>query len=171
MIFDRALIPWENVLAYDVDQANGFMPRSGFINRAMFQGLLRLGVKLDFIAGLLLKATEAAGNKKTPRVQASVGEVIAWRNVVWALTDGMIQGCEPWADGSVQPNCAYALAVPPLGPHHLRPDQGDHRAHGRLQPDLPQLQRGRLQEPGDARRTSTSTCAAPTTTARSTGRR
>src|ERR1700744_4976199 len=116
LIFDRALIPWENVLAYDVDQANQFMFRSGFTSRAQFQGMLRLGVKLDFIAGLLLKATEAAGNKKTPRVQANVGEVIAWRNVVWAMTDGMIEGCEPWAAGSVQPNCAYALTAPALGP-------------------------------------------------------
>jgi hypothetical protein len=28
----------------------------------------------------------------------------------------MIEGCEPWGDGSVQPNCAYTLAVPVLGP-------------------------------------------------------
>src|SRR6201999_172883 len=96
LIFDRALIPWENVLAYDADQANGFLQRSGFIYRAMFQALLRLGVKLDFIAGLLMKATEAAGNKKTPRVQANVGEVIAWRSIIWSLTDGMIQGAESW---------------------------------------------------------------------------
>jgi 4-hydroxyphenylacetate 3-monooxygenase len=82
LTFDRALIPWENVLAYDVDAANQFMQRSGFMNRAMFQGMLRLGVRLDFIAGLLIKATEAAGNKKAPRVQAGVGEVIARRNVV-----------------------------------------------------------------------------------------
>ena len=107
LIFDRALIPWENVLAYDVDAGQPVHAAGpGSSTGRMFQGMLRLGVKLDFIAGLLLKATEAAGNKKTPRVQANVGEVIAWRNVVWALTDGMIEGCEPWADGSVQPNCA-----------------------------------------------------------------
>ena len=116
LIFDRALIPWENVLAYDVEQANGFLQRSGFIHRAMFQSLLRLGVKLDFISGLLMKATEAAGNKKTPRVQASVGEVIAWRSIIWSLADGMIQGCEPWAEGSVQVNTAAALAMQPLAP-------------------------------------------------------
>ncbi|HEY0933898.1 MAG TPA: 4-hydroxyphenylacetate 3-hydroxylase family protein [Trebonia sp.] len=116
LIFDRALIPWENVLAYDVEQANQFLARSGFIHRAMFQSLLRLGVKLDFIAGLLMKATEAAGNKKTPRVQANIGEVIAWRSIIWSLTDGMIQSCEPWGNGSVQPNTATALAAQPLMP-------------------------------------------------------
>ena len=116
LIFDKALIPWENVLAYDVEQANGFLQRSGFIYRAMFQALLRLGVKLDFIAGLLMKATEAAGNKKTPRVQANIGEVIAWRSIIWSLTDGMIQSAEPWGDGAVQVNIATALAAQPLMP-------------------------------------------------------
>jgi 4-hydroxyphenylacetate 3-monooxygenase len=116
LIFDRALIPWENVLAYDVEHANQFLARSGFIYRAMFQALLRLGVKLDFIAGLLMKATEAAGNKKTPRVQANIGEIIAWRGIIWSLTDGMIQSCEPWGNGSVQPNPATALAAQPLMP-------------------------------------------------------
>lgn len=116
LIFDRALIPWENVFAYDVEQANQFIPKSGFIIRAMFQAMLRLGVKLDFISGLLLKASQVTGNSGHTRVQVAVGEILAWRNMIWGMTDGMIEGCEPWANGSVLPNRGYAQAVQTLAP-------------------------------------------------------
>ena len=60
LVFDQALVPWENVFIYgDVDKANTFFPHSGFFPRAMLHGCTRLAVKLDFIAGLLLKAVEA----------------------------------------------------------------------------------------------------------------
>ena len=55
----------------------------------MFHGCTRLAVKLDFIAGLLLKAVEATGAKDFRGVQAQVGEVLAWRNLFWGLTDAM----------------------------------------------------------------------------------
>jgi 4-hydroxyphenylacetate 3-monooxygenase len=116
VVFDRALIPWENVFVYDADKANTFFPGSGFINRLAFHGLTRLAVKLDFIAGLLLKGVEATGTKDSRGVQSRVGEVIGWRNVVWALTDGQIRAAEPWANGAVQPNLSYALSYRALGP-------------------------------------------------------
>jgi 4-hydroxyphenylacetate 3-monooxygenase len=116
VIFDRALIPWENVFIYDTDKAQEFFPMSGFIPRLAFHGLTRLAVKLDFIAGLVLKAVEATGTKDFRSVQAQVGEIIAWRNVVWALTDGQIRASEPWVNGAVQPNTAYALTYRALGP-------------------------------------------------------
>ncbi|MEA2318077.1 MAG: 4-hydroxyphenylacetate 3-monooxygenase [Solirubrobacteraceae bacterium] len=116
VIFDRALIPWENVFIYDTDKAQAFFPMSGFIPRLAFHGLTRLAVKLDFIAGLVLKAVEATGTKDFRSVQAQVGEIIAWRNVVWALTDGQIRASEPWVNGAVQPNTAYALTYRALGP-------------------------------------------------------
>src|SRR6184192_107438 len=47
----------------DIDKVNNFFPRSGFLPRFMFQGCTRLAVKLDFFAGLLLKAVEATGAK------------------------------------------------------------------------------------------------------------
>src|ERR1700761_573540 len=66
LIFDRALIPWENVLAYDVDQANQFMFRSGFTSRAQFQGMLRLGVKLDFIAAWSPRPPRRRATRRSP---------------------------------------------------------------------------------------------------------
>ncbi len=55
-VFDKVLVPWENVFMYgDVDRINAFFPQSGFLPRFTFQGCTRLAVKLDFIAGLLMK--------------------------------------------------------------------------------------------------------------------
>ena len=54
---DKVLVPWENVFVYgDVEKANNFFPRTGFLPRFVVHGCTRLAVKLDFIAGLLLKA-------------------------------------------------------------------------------------------------------------------
>ena len=56
-IFDKVLVPWENVFVYgDVEKAKKFFRRTGFIPRFCFHGCIRLAVKLDFIGGLLLKA-------------------------------------------------------------------------------------------------------------------
>jgi aromatic ring hydroxylase len=63
-ILDRVLVPWENVFVYgDVEKANLFFPRSGFFPRAMLHGCTRLAVKLDFLAGLHLKALDITGSK------------------------------------------------------------------------------------------------------------
>jgi 4-hydroxyphenylacetate 3-monooxygenase len=111
LIFDKVLVPWENVFAYgDIDKVNNFFPRSGFLPRFMFQGCTRLAVKMDFLAGLLLKAVEATGAKEFRGVQASVGEVLAWRNLFWALTDAMARTTTPWTAGYVLPNLDYGLA-------------------------------------------------------------
>src|SRR5207244_3117717 len=53
LIFDGALIPWENFLVYrNVERANSFFPESGFFNRYNLQGGTRLAVKLDLMTGL-----------------------------------------------------------------------------------------------------------------------
>src|SRR3989441_200734 len=87
-----------------------FFPRSGFLPRAMLHGCTRLAVKLDFIAGLLLKAVDAVGSRESKNVQASVGETIAWRNLFWGLSDAMARAPVPWAGGSLLPNPEYAQA-------------------------------------------------------------
>ena len=111
IVFDKVFVPWENVFAYgDIDKVNNFFPRSGFLPRFMFQGCTRLAVKLDFIAGLLLKAVDATGAKEFRGVQAQVGEVLAWRNLFWGLTDAMARTPVPWTTGYVLPNLDYGLA-------------------------------------------------------------
>ena len=104
-VFDNAFIPWENVLIHrDIERLKQFYPRSGFVNGYTFQGCTRLAVKLDFIAGLLMKATRTTGVESFRGVQVQVGEVIGWRNLFWALTDAMAHNPDPWVDGAVLPN-------------------------------------------------------------------
>ena len=80
LVFEQALIPWENILIYeDMQKTTSFFVESGFINRFTFQGVTRLAVKLDFIIGVLLKALKTAGTDQFRGVQVHVGEIIAWR--------------------------------------------------------------------------------------------
>lgn len=44
LLFDKALIPWEDVLVYrDLRRATGFYAESGFANLYNFQSGIRLG--------------------------------------------------------------------------------------------------------------------------------
>ena len=110
-VFDNAFIPWENVFIHrDVERLKAFYPRSGFVNGFTMQGCTRLAVKLDFIAGLLLKAARATGVEAFRGVQVQIGEVIGWRNLFWSLTDAMACNPEPWVNGAVLPNIRASTA-------------------------------------------------------------
>jgi 4-hydroxyphenylacetate 3-monooxygenase len=89
---------------------NNFTPATGFLNRFSFQGVIRLAVKIDFIAGLLLKALEITGTKDFRGVQTRVGEVIAWRNMFYALADSMALDPDPGPNGTVLPKLECAMA-------------------------------------------------------------
>jgi 4-hydroxyphenylacetate 3-monooxygenase len=110
-ILDNVLVPWENVFVNgDLEKASTFFPRSGFLPRFTFQGCTRLAVKLDFLAGLLLKAVDVTGTSEFRGVQSRVGEVLAWRNMMWSLTDSMAHNPEPWIGDTVLPNLDAGLA-------------------------------------------------------------
>jgi 4-hydroxyphenylacetate 3-monooxygenase len=110
-ILDKVKIPWENVFIFgDAEKASTFFPGSGFLHRFTFHGVTRLAVKLDFIAGLLLKGVAVTGVKDFRGIQARVGEVIGWRNLFWALSDAMAARPDEWIGGAVLPHLDYGLA-------------------------------------------------------------
>jgi len=112
LIFDEALIPWENILVYrDVQRANSFYPASGFFNRFNLQSVTRLAVKLDFMTGLLAMGLASNGTDQFRGVQAALGDVVAWRSLMWALSSAMAADPQPGAGGSVIPKTDYAAAV------------------------------------------------------------
>src|SRR5207302_4809635 len=104
-IFDNAFVPWEDVLLHrDLEKLKIFFPQSGFLAGYQFQGCTRLAVKLDFLVGVIAKALRTTGADDFRGNQAMLGEVIAWRNLFWALTDAMAMNPTPWVDGAVLPN-------------------------------------------------------------------
>jgi 4-hydroxyphenylacetate 3-monooxygenase len=104
-VFDNVLIPWEDVLLHrDVEKIKIFYPRSGFLNGYQFQGCTRFAVKLDFLVGIITKALRAAGTDEFRGNQAMLGEIIAWRNLFWAISDAMATNPMPWVGDTVLPN-------------------------------------------------------------------
>lgn len=111
LVFDRAFVPWENVLVHrDTDRANAFLDTSGFLPRFLLHGATRLAVKLDFLCGLVLRATRVTGGDAQPGVRAVVGEVLAWREVVWAQSLAMVERARRAPDGSYLPDADTAHA-------------------------------------------------------------
>ena len=112
LVFDHTFIPWGNVLVFqDVEKAKGFYTGSGFYNRYNLQSCTRLEVKLAFAAGLLMRATEAAGTSEFRGVQAAIGEIVAAKELVGALTTAMVANPEPGIGGTVIPRVQIAAAA------------------------------------------------------------
>lgn len=111
LVLDKVFIPWENVFIYGaIGKVQVFGERSGFFERSAFHGCTRLAVKLEFIAGLLAKALEVTGTKDFRGVQTRLAEVLAWRNLFWALSDAAARNPVQWANGAVLPNTHYGMA-------------------------------------------------------------
>ena len=112
MVFDDAFVPWENVLVYrDVEKAKGFYSRSGFFNRFNLQSAVRLAIKLEFMVGLMLKGVAACGTADFRGVQASIGELIGIRELLWSITTAMCADPEPGIGGTVVPRLQTAAAT------------------------------------------------------------
>jgi 4-hydroxyphenylacetate 3-monooxygenase len=110
LVLDNVFVPWEDVfMNRDVDLANRFAPESGFNARAAMHGCTRLAVKLDFMTGVLKKALDITGTSSFHGIQSRLGEVVAWRNTMWGLSDAMAKSNVPW-NGMVQPEARFGTA-------------------------------------------------------------
>lgn len=117
IVLDNVFIPWEDVLAYkNVEVSNNFVPATHFVNRFSFHGCTRLGVKLDFMLGLILKATEFSGTHQFRGVQANIGEIVAMRNMIWSLSTAMATNPDIGMSGIAVPNGEAASAYRVLAP-------------------------------------------------------
>ncbi len=109
MIFDNVFVPWENLLVYrDPERANSFYAESRFVNRFTLQSGARLTVKLEMMAGLFAKAIATNGTDSFRGVQAALGEILAWRHLMLAMTTAMCLDPEPAPGGTVVPKSEYA---------------------------------------------------------------
>ena len=111
LIFDEALIPWENFLVYrDVERANAFYPASGFFNRFNLQAGTRLAVKLDFMTGLLARGSRPTG----PTVSRRAGRAGRSGRVAdddLGDDDRARVGSAARSGGSMIPKIEYAAAM------------------------------------------------------------
>ncbi|HSK95897.1 MAG TPA: 4-hydroxyphenylacetate 3-hydroxylase family protein [Euzebyales bacterium] len=111
-VFDRVFVPWENVLVYrDVAKATGFYAQSGFMQRYTLQSGTRLAIKLEFLCGLLARGLRANGTDQFRGVQAKLGELIGWRNLIWSITSTLCHETQEGPGGSVVPALEYAVLV------------------------------------------------------------
>jgi len=118
LICDEVLVPWENIFIYGhLRKTATYLPRSGFATNASFNSCIRLGVKLDFLTGVLFKSLEMTGSLQHRGVQVHVGEVLAYRNLIRSLTEAMMRNPDSWENGTVLPNREAVLAYRALAPN------------------------------------------------------
>jgi 4-hydroxyphenylacetate 3-monooxygenase len=111
-VFDRVFVPWEDVLVYrDVRKASGFYAQSGFMPRYTLQSGTRLAIKLEFLCGLLARGLRANGTDQFRGVQARLGELIGWRNLIWSITSTLCHETQEGPGGSVVPALEYAVLI------------------------------------------------------------
>ena len=116
-VLDKVFIPWEDVFIYrDPARVLSFFAGSGFMQGAMFQGCTRFAVKLDFITGLLAKALRCTGGDELASNKTLLGEVVAWRNLFWSLSNAMANHPAPWTNGAVLPDMNAVLSYRVFAP-------------------------------------------------------
>lgn len=109
-VLDNVLIPWENVLVYgDTNKYNNHMHDAGLYNRMALQACTRLAVKMDLIAGLIMKAVESTGVDQFRGVQVNLGEIVAWRHLFWTLSDAMSRSVTT-LNGAVIPQLEHMMS-------------------------------------------------------------
>ena len=115
IIFDDAFIPWENVLVYRRRRAgHAFYRASGFMPRYTLQSATRLGVKLDFMCGLLAQGPRGQRHRRLPRRAGALGELIALAQHDLGDDTALMPRTAAGAGRQRHPALEYAVLVAPL---------------------------------------------------------
>ncbi|MEH7255133.1 4-hydroxyphenylacetate 3-hydroxylase N-terminal domain-containing protein [Neobacillus niacini] len=111
VIFDDVLIPWDRVFIYkDVERVNTIWK----LNSNAFTGhqsSIRLQTKLQFLAGILMRATEMVGTNQFPHVQDMMGEVTTYIELIKAAVLASETTAEPNEKGIYLPNVSPLYAI------------------------------------------------------------
>lgn len=110
LILDDVFVGWEDVLIYRDPRRLADWLDCGHTYNMMLQGATRFAVKLDFVLGLVMRALEATGKHVSRTAQGIVGQLVGWRDVVWALSTAMTADPTPAPNGYVLPNARSSMA-------------------------------------------------------------
>jgi 4-hydroxyphenylacetate 3-monooxygenase len=111
VVFDDVFVPWEHVFVYrNVERVGAQFHESPAHTTANFQSLVRFGVKLELMAGLVAKLVEHQRGEGDPTTQATLGGDIATYGAVF---DGLVQAAERnplVSEGYARPHPRYVYA-------------------------------------------------------------
>lgn len=117
LVMDNVLIPWENVLIYrDFDRCRRWTMEGGFARMYPLQACVRPGSETRLHHGTAEKISRMYRHHRFRGVQADLGEVVAWRNTFWALSDSMCSEATPWVNGAYLPDHAALQTYRVLAP-------------------------------------------------------
>ncbi|HEV8144260.1 MAG TPA: 4-hydroxyphenylacetate 3-hydroxylase N-terminal domain-containing protein [Methylomirabilota bacterium] len=111
VVFDDVFVPWEHVFVYkNVELVTAQFHESPAHTTANFQSLVRFGVKLEFLAGLVAKLVEVQGSANDPAIQAMLGGDVA---AYCTAFDGLVKAAEHFpliSEGYARPHPQYIYA-------------------------------------------------------------
>ena len=111
VVFDDVFVPWEHVFVYkNVELVTAQFHESPAHVTANFQSLVRFGVKLELLAGLVAKMAEVQGSATDPTTQATLGGEIA---AYCATFEALMYAAERFplvSEGYARPHPQYIYA-------------------------------------------------------------
>jgi 4-hydroxyphenylacetate 3-monooxygenase len=111
VVFDDVLVPWEHVFVYkNVALVTAQFHESPAHVTGNFQSLVRFGVKLELLAGLVARLAEVQGSAGDPGIQATLGGEIA---AYCATFDALTKAAERFpliSEGYARPHPQYIYA-------------------------------------------------------------
>ncbi|MBO0994091.1 4-hydroxyphenylacetate 3-monooxygenase, oxygenase component [Bacillus sp. SD088] len=86
VVFDHVLVPWEKVFLYkDINIAHRFFSEANFNTMLLFQAVVRMIVKTEFILGLAESVVEAINIGEYQHIQDKMSEIIAALEIMKGL--------------------------------------------------------------------------------------